>query len=334
MFDRLIDHLIPHEGNMHRPHILRARSAAFILLLALFLEALYLVGTVVILPRSSQFAAIIASVLVDQTNDVREAGNLSHLKTSHLLEVAATAKAKDMAAKGYFAHQSPGGESPWDWIERAGYDYDAAGENLAVNFTDSRDVTDAWMRSPLHRANILAEGYSEIGIGTAVGMYRGREAIFVVQMFGRPSRFARQNVPISTPPLASAGTTPTPSAQLASRTPTSLPIRTREVETVTPTTLVATSAPGVSGAAVVRTNVESIAEPRSFILELLSSPRTVFSYVLFLVGGIVVFALLLALFVRFKSQHADLIANGIAVLGVIAIFLTVNGLFAAMLGSI
>ena len=60
-------------------------------------------------------------------------------------------KAQDMATLGYFAHVSPDGKTPWYWIEKVGYDYQYAGENLAINFSDSKDVTNAWMASPLHK---------------------------------------------------------------------------------------------------------------------------------------------------------------------------------------
>jgi len=91
-----------------------------------------------------------------------------------------------MASKGYFAHYSPSGLSPWYWFTKAGYSYKKAGENLAVNFKDSDDVVRAWMNSPTHKANIVKEGYTEIGIGIAEGVYQGKKATFVVQLFAAP----------------------------------------------------------------------------------------------------------------------------------------------------
>jgi uncharacterized protein YkwD len=91
-----------------------------------------------------------------------------------------------MAAKSYFAHVSPEGVKPWHWLDVAGYRYDYAGENLALNFTDSQDVADAWMRSPTHRSNLLKSAYTEIGTGVATGTYQGSEAVFIVQLYARP----------------------------------------------------------------------------------------------------------------------------------------------------
>lgn len=129
---------------------------------------------------------VIDSVVVEATNQERLALGLSELKNSNLLKQAAQAKAEDMAKKGYFAHVTPDGKSPWYWIDQTGYQYKSAGENLAVNFDYSRDVVNAWMNSPTHKANIVKAKYQEIGIGIAEGFYQGRPTVFVVQMFGTP----------------------------------------------------------------------------------------------------------------------------------------------------
>ncbi len=131
-------------------------------------------------------SAIYGSVLVNLVNRDRSLQNLSNLKVNPLLEIAADLKAKDMAAKGYFAHNTPDGKNPWDFIDQSGYKYVYAGENLAVNFLDSDEIHRAWMNSPTHRFNIVNPKYTEIGIATSTGIYKGRQAIFVVQMFGTP----------------------------------------------------------------------------------------------------------------------------------------------------
>jgi len=139
--------------------------------------------------RSNVFdslSAIYAAVLVNLTNQNRVAANLSELKVNPVLEKAAQMKADDMASKSYFAHNTPDGKTPWYWFELAGYKYVYAGENLAVNFENSEDVETAWMNSPGHFLNIMNPKYTEIGIATSTGLYKGRTAIFVVQMFASP----------------------------------------------------------------------------------------------------------------------------------------------------
>ena len=136
----------------------------------------------------NSLSAIYAAVLVNLTNQNRVASNISELKVNPLLEKAAQMKADDMASKGYFAHNTPDGKTPWYWMDQAGYRYVYAGENLAVNFEESADVETAWMNSRGHFLNIMNPKYTEIGIATSTGIYKGREAVFVVQMFGTPAK--------------------------------------------------------------------------------------------------------------------------------------------------
>jgi len=133
-------------------------------------------------------SAIYAAVLVNLTNQNRATANISELEVNPLLEKAAQMKANDMADKSYFAHNTPDGKTPWYWLEQAGYKYAYAGENLAVNFENSEDVETAWMNSRGHFLNIMNPKYTEIGIATSTGVYKDREAIFVVQMFGAPMK--------------------------------------------------------------------------------------------------------------------------------------------------
>lgn len=137
--------------------------------------------------RSQQYASVVAAVLVDLANKDRNENRLDGLKINPVLTKAAQLKADDMAAKSYFAHTSPTGIEPWHWFEEAGYKFSYAGENLAVDFSDSAAVNSAWMNSAAHRANILEQNYTEIGIATAQGFYQGRPTTFVVQEFGKPA---------------------------------------------------------------------------------------------------------------------------------------------------
>jgi hypothetical protein len=144
------------------------------------------------LPKNNTFAAVYANMVIALTNQNRKLAGDHDLISNELLTKAAQMKADDMAKNGYFAHNSPidSEKTSWYWFDQAGYKYEYAGENLAVNYSDSKDVTDAWMASPTHRANILRPEFTEIGVASAVGMYNGQEATFVVQMFGKPEYIA------------------------------------------------------------------------------------------------------------------------------------------------
>lgn len=122
-----------------------------------------------------------------ETNEARVLNGRKPLTLNSRLSVAATSKAQDMLALGYFDHVSPEGKGVSDVISEAGYEYILVGENLAMgNFKDDEALVQAWMDSPGHRANILKEDFSEIGIGFVYGEMDGREVALAVQEFGRP----------------------------------------------------------------------------------------------------------------------------------------------------
>lgn len=131
--------------------------------------------------------AVLPAVIVDLTNKERGHGELGTLKHSSVLDAAAKLKADDMAQNEYFAHYSPKGISPWHWFGEVKYNFVHAGENLAIHFTDSADIMQAWMDSPTHRANIMNGNYTEIGVGTAEGTFEGFKTVYVVQLFGTPA---------------------------------------------------------------------------------------------------------------------------------------------------
>jgi len=143
--------------------------------------------------------AVLPAVVIDLTNAERLEGAAGTLIRSVKLDEAARLKAEDMAQKEYFAHDSPGGITPWYWFDKVNYSYAHAGENLAIHFNDSGTVVEAWMNSPSHRANIVNKKYTEIGVGTAEGMYEGQETVFVVQLFGTPAAALQPKVALVLP---------------------------------------------------------------------------------------------------------------------------------------
>jgi len=187
MFGRNKKYFIPRKKNEFKPHFFQRDTVIFTvialsgLLLATFVGSNYLI-------RSNYLAAIYPQVLVSYANEARNQilGD-GRLAANPTLEEAAKMKAEDMAKNGYFAHTSPGGKTPWYWLDQAGYNFKYAGENLAVDFVGSEDVQNAWMASPLHKENILNPKFKEIGIATATGTYQGKEVIFVVEFFGTPA---------------------------------------------------------------------------------------------------------------------------------------------------
>ncbi len=183
---RVYNHFAPTPHNAFRPYLLSKPWLLFFLTITLTAEGAFLVNIVAHESASNFLAAVLPGEVITFTNVERARSNLSFVEKHPLLQAAAQAKAEDMATKGYFSHTGPDGKEPWAWLTEAGYPYAVAGENLAVRFSESADVVEAWMASPGHRANIVKPVYSEIGVGVAEGVYQGAPATFVVQYFARP----------------------------------------------------------------------------------------------------------------------------------------------------
>ncbi|MDQ3089576.1 MAG: CAP domain-containing protein [bacterium] len=127
-----------------------------------------------------------ASAIVRAVNVERESRGLSPLKINSNLTLAAEDRSRVLAKQGVLIHTSaPVGEA-WPTLQSAGYVYKSAGENLASIPPSSIAVVPAWMNSAPHKANILASNYTEIGIGIAVGPYKGGVAYYIVGYFAEP----------------------------------------------------------------------------------------------------------------------------------------------------
>ncbi len=182
--------VVPSRHNAYHPHLIGHEGLAAIFAIVLVVEGLWAVAAFVERSGAQFLAAVEPAAVLALTNSERAQSDIAPLADNAKLDAAAQAKADDMAAKGYFSHVSPDGTEPWAWISQAGYRYSYAGENLAVRFSESGDVVNAWMASPAHRANLLKPEYRDEGVGVAQGTYQGTAATFVVQFFGAPEEAA------------------------------------------------------------------------------------------------------------------------------------------------
>ncbi len=141
-------------------------------------------------PKSTQKATTLnPEQIIYWTNKNRTDNNLKPLSENSLLTTAAQKKVDDMFLKQYFEHVSPSGVKPSDLVLSVGYQYKVTGENLALgDFKDEKDLVDAWMNSPGHRANILNKDYTEIGVATSFENYQDWGTTWMsVQEFGKPA---------------------------------------------------------------------------------------------------------------------------------------------------
>lgn len=177
-------YFFPHSSNNYKAKSLHLSSLLFYVVLLLLVQ--FSVKTVKkdypeILGYSKDINVTRILTLVNQK---RQEAGLSPVTLNPLLSTAATNKGNDMFTSNYWAHISPSGKTPWEFIRGAGYDYEYAGENLAKSFDTSDQVVEAWMNSPTHRANLLKPEYTEMGLAVINGKLLGEETTLVVQEFG------------------------------------------------------------------------------------------------------------------------------------------------------
>jgi len=126
--------------------------------------------------------------LLQATNAERASNHEQNVTLNSELSAAAQAKANDMVGRNYWSHNTPDEQTPWTFIKSSGYSYRLAGENLAYGFSDAPSVVTGWMNSPEHRANILNNGYQDVGFGIAsADNFQGKgRATVVVAMYAAP----------------------------------------------------------------------------------------------------------------------------------------------------
>jgi uncharacterized protein YkwD len=139
--------------------------------------------------------AVLDSGVLQQLNAIRRAHGLVPLKLNRSLSLAAAQHTREMAADGYFEHNSHDGTVFWKRIQRwygsTGYGYWSVGENLLWSSpdVDAPGALQLWMHSPEHRANILAARWRQIGIAavhvaSAPGTYGGLPVTIITTDFG------------------------------------------------------------------------------------------------------------------------------------------------------
>ena len=297
----LVDYFLPHQRNGYRPHLFSVTSVAVLVFAIVILEAGYLVQTKLVFLKTDFLASVLPGALVVLTNGDRQAGGIGGVTEDPLLDTAAQAAADDMAAKGYFAHVSPEGKTPWYWLDSVGYQYSYAGQNLAVNFTDSQNVETAWMNSPTHRANIEKPQYTRVGIGVASGAYEGRDTTFVVQFFATPAEPAAPETPA---PASVALAKPAPRESASSTEPVK-----------------------VLGAAVESASAVPVLHPvmlPRWLAPQLASPLSLLEAILTFLFAIIAISFAAAVFIKGKSQHRSVYIGGAILFACIAAALLIS----------
>jgi len=140
--------------------------------------------------------------LIQQSvNLERRANDREPLELDDGLSNLARAHSEDMAARGYFKHVNPEGQTPMQRLQQAGYaKCRLVGENIYQNNLYDRAVTEkkrttyawnsmekiaastmkGWMDSSGHRENILEKNYTRSGVGAAIA---SDDKVYITQVF-------------------------------------------------------------------------------------------------------------------------------------------------------
>ena len=179
---------------------MRTGLAVCVATAAVFLLAPPLAGAATVTDKDRLATAVVKRINVERKNR-----GLRPLRVVRLLDKAADRHADSMAAAAYFRHElfTPRRSPEWTdfgrWIRwyypGPGYTSWGAGENLAWGAPDigARKTVRQWLKSPGHRANLLAPSWRHIGVAAVhlsdPGGYYGDfdDVTIVVADFGRCS---------------------------------------------------------------------------------------------------------------------------------------------------
>jgi uncharacterized protein YkwD len=146
-------------------------------------------------PRPDNIESVVAATLC-LINDERARFGEPALVEDGRLSGAASGHSRDMDARGYFEHVSPGGQTLLMRVRASGFIPNGnvgytLGENIAWGtlwLASPHAIVKAWMDSPGHRANILNRSYRYTGIGVdpnlPYSMSGGRPGGMYTQDFG------------------------------------------------------------------------------------------------------------------------------------------------------
>lgn len=110
-------------------------------------------------------------------------GPAGPLTANPALRCAARVHSQDMVDRNFFDHTNPSGESPFQRMGEAGYQYSTAGENIAAGNSTAAATMQQWMDSDGHCSNIMNGSFTELGVGYYPG---GQYGHVWTQNFGAP----------------------------------------------------------------------------------------------------------------------------------------------------
>ena len=152
--------------------------------------------------------------VLELVNQERKQAGLDPLKMSENLDQAADDYSETMMNEKHFSHTGPDGSRFSKRIEDAGYtNWTNVAENIAAGQRTPEQVVQGWMSSPGHRANILRDGVTHMGLGYAAENNGDRYGTRWTQVFGagpNPGNYSAETMGGSPSPTPTPNPMPTP----------------------------------------------------------------------------------------------------------------------------
>lgn len=134
------------------------------------------------------YLAKVEDEIFTATNNERVKAGLQPFKRNSTANGYARSKSLDMLNLNYFDHKSPNSGYVSDIAKRDGWKYSRIGENIytmtgsSASNASGTAINNSWMSSPGHKANILKQDFTDIGIGVT---YRNNK-LYATQIFYTP----------------------------------------------------------------------------------------------------------------------------------------------------
>lgn len=92
-----------------------------------------------------------------------------------------------MQTNNSWGHVWPDGTNVATRLDRAGYEWQSAGENIAAGFMSLESVMKAWLDSPGHCVNIMRADVDEVGVSLIWGESRNTYRSYWTMVLARPA---------------------------------------------------------------------------------------------------------------------------------------------------
>lgn len=156
------------QDSSHRHAQTRIQACAFrrVLVLTILLLALPLFGRISSAMEAAREKTDWPTMLLFHVNEVRQQNGRPPVRWNAQLAAAAQAHARDLQSCSNLSHTGCDGSELRQRLDRAGYAWRMAAENLALCTCDAAQVVALWMESEGHRRNLLSAEAHEIGAAT------------------------------------------------------------------------------------------------------------------------------------------------------------------------